>query len=153
VTDIAKVLTWLGAAPVAWTVVALAAVWLASRGRRADAAVLLTGLVLTIVLVHLIKVWVDRPRPAHPLVATQGKSFPSGHAAYAAAYVAAALALRRRSLVILAVVVAVIVAWTRVYLRAHYVSDVLAGAALTAAIYVATTLIVARLRHNMGESA
>lgn len=151
-TDVAKALTWLGAAPVSWTVIVLAGAWLAGRGRGRDAAALVGGLVLTIVFVHLIKAWVGRPRPSHPLVSTQGASFPSGHAAYAAAYVAAALALRRRWLVVAAALVTVVVAWTRVELRAHYVTDVVGGVALTSLCFAAVALAVTRLRHNDAAS-
>jgi membrane-associated phospholipid phosphatase len=151
VSDVAKVVTWLGAPQVAWPVLGLFVAVLAIRGRRLEAAWLLAGLALTILFVHEIKIWVDRPRPAHPLVHTSGKSFPSGHAAYAGAYVAAALALRRRRPVIAAVLIAVVVAWSRVELRAHFVTDVLGGAALTALCFGLTWLVVARLRHN-GEA-
>ena len=152
-TDVAKALTWLGAAPVSWTVVLIAVLWLASRERRAEALALLAGLVMTIVLVHVLKAAVGRPRPPDPVVAASGSSFPSGHTAYAAAYVAAALALRRRALVIAAVVVAIVVAWTRVELRVHYVTDVLGGAALAALCFAVAWWVVARLRNNEGEAA
>jgi undecaprenyl-diphosphatase len=161
--DAAKALTWLGAAPVAWTVTLAAAAWLALRRRVLEAAVLACGLGLTIALVALTKAEIDRPRPPHALVHTEGASFPSGHTAYAVALVAVAVALSRAApaaaqrfgIVTVAVVVAVVVGLTRIYLRAHYLSDVLAGAGLAAAVFAIcgiVALVVDFLRHNAGSS-
>lgn len=155
---VARVLTWLGAAPVAWPIVLATGGWLALRERRLEAAVLVAGLALTVLLVHVTKSAVDRPRPPHPLTATQDASFPSGHTAYATALVAAAVAAaraapaaRRLALVLAALAVAVAVGITRIYLRAHYLSDVLSGAGLSAAIFAlcgATALAVDFVRNN-----
>jgi undecaprenyl-diphosphatase len=156
--EIAKLLTWLGAAPVTWTAVALASVSLLARGRRLEASVLLAGMVLTIAGVHIAKDAVDRPRPSDALVGTDGQSYPSGHAAYAMAWVAIAVALdraaptlRRFAIPVVAIVVAVLVGLTRIYLRAHYLSDVLGGAGLAAACFAlcgVVALIVDFVRHN-----
>ena len=79
----------------------------------------------------------DRPRPPGRLVDTERLAYPSGHAAYAVALVACAIVLvrarrrlgdpRRRSSPSRSSL-AVVVAATRVYLRAHYLTDVLGGA-------------------------
>jgi undecaprenyl-diphosphatase len=69
-------------------------------------------------------------------------SLPSGHAAtsFAAATVLAALLPRSRAAPLY--LLAVAIAWSRVYVGVHYVSDVLAGAALGVA--VALGLLAAR---------
>lgn len=156
--DLARVLTWLGAAPVAWTAVIGAAAWLWRRERTLEARVLIAGLFLTWLLVQVTKVAVDRPRPIDPLTTTHNPSFPSGHSAYATAVVAAAIAVgralaapRRVSLVGLSLVIAVVVWVTRMYLRAHYLSDVLAGIGLAAVIFAlcaAVAVVVDFVRHN-----
>jgi undecaprenyl-diphosphatase len=100
-------------------------------------------LVLTIggqfAIVNLIKVIVDRARPAlDQLTSFSSSSFPSGHAASAAATFAvmALLLGRRRSRGVRAalaggaVAIAVIVAGTRVLLGVHWLTDVLAGLAI-----------------------
>ena len=79
--SVARALTWLGSAPVAWSLVLTAAAWLATHERRREAGILLAGLALTVLLVHFVKAWVDRPRPPHALTATHYVSFPSGHTA------------------------------------------------------------------------
>ena len=51
--------------------------------------------------------------------------------------------------------IAVVVALSRVYLRAHYLSDVLGGAGLAAAIYAlcgVVALVVAYVRQNAAAS-
>jgi undecaprenyl-diphosphatase len=88
------------------------------------------------VVVQLLKRLVARPRPCDPdgqLLALVDLpdpfSFPSGHAAAATA-VAATLTRWEPRLGLLVVPIAVAVAVSRVRLRVHHVSDVLAGVAL-----------------------
>jgi undecaprenyl-diphosphatase len=163
VVDIAKVVTWLGAPVVAWTVAFAMSVWLAVRGRILEAAVLAIGMALTIAAVDITKPAVDRMRPADPLVHAHGASFPSGHAAYAVAWVAVAVALsrirpawaERFGIVTIAVVLAAVVGLTRIYLRVHYLSDVLAGAGVAAAVFglcALVALVVDFMRHNEAPS-
>jgi undecaprenyl-diphosphatase len=156
--DVAKALTWLGSAPLTWTAAIAASVWLFVEDRRLEAAVIFFGMVLTIIGVHVTKDLMDRPRPADPLASAAGESYPSGHTAYAMVYVAiavalnrAAPALRRYAILLVAVALVVIVGLTRVYLRVHYLSDVLGGAGLAAmcfAVCAVVALIVDFVRHN-----
>lgn len=157
--DVAKVVTDLGALPTAAAVVAVVALLLLARRRPLEAVALVGGLALTVVAVDFAKQAFDRPRPPTPLVHTEGKAYPSGHSAYATAYVAAALAVghafrhfaNRAALVVGAILLAVAVGATRVYLHAHYLSDVLGGyglAAVAFGICGALAILVAFVRHN-----
>ncbi len=110
---------------------------------------LLWALLLTSTLVGgIIKPMVARPRPdgrapASSLVAavtsrTQGYSFPSGHAASAAAgAVGLGCMLRRRRAWVWAL--ALLIAASRVYLGVHYPSDVAAGFLIGWAVAVFAT--------------
>jgi membrane-associated phospholipid phosphatase len=108
-----------------------------------ELAALLIGFLAVVLAVHLTKAAVDRPRPPHELVNTVGSSFPSGHSAYATAYVAMAViawrvipGFARRALLVLgALLVAATVGLSRMYLRAHYWSDVAGGWGLGFAIF------------------
>jgi membrane protein DedA with SNARE-associated domain len=161
--DVARAITKLGSLPVVGAATLLAAIVLLSRRRIVEALALVSGLVLTWAAVHIAKVAVDRARPSGSLVDTAGESYPSAHAAYAVAWVAIAVVLTRTlpglarttAAVVVAAVLAVAIGLTRVYLRAHYLSDVVGGAGLAAAIFSVcgmVGLVVAYLRHNEARS-
>lgn len=161
--DVAKVVTELGSFAVVGPVVLVCFVALLAWRRLAEAVALSSGLLLTLLAVHLAKDGFDRPRPSEPLVATMNQSYPSGHAAYAVAWVAIALVVTRTLpgiarpavAIIAGAVIAVLVAATRVYLRAHYLSDVIGGAGLAASVFALTgmaALVVSHLRHNGSRS-
>jgi undecaprenyl-diphosphatase len=152
--SIAKIVTDIGAF---WFVApfVLATVIYCLRRRQVPEAIVLTiGLLLTAGLVHATKSWTDVPRPTGSLVDSLGSSFPSGHTAYAVFFVAIAVALNRiggiltrAAVVITAIVIAAVVGFTRIYLRAHYLSDVLGGAALALLVLSVLTGIAMLIVH------
>jgi undecaprenyl-diphosphatase len=157
--SVAKVLTTVGSLPVTGTAVLATAVLLAGRRRVPDAAALVAGMGLTVLAVHLAKAAVNRPRPPDPLVGAADASYPSGHSAYAIAYVAIAVALARTmpglagrvGVPLAAVALAVLVGLTRMYLRVHYFSDVIGGYGLACAVFsicAIAALVVSHLRQN-----
>lgn len=159
IADIARYLTVLGAPALAWTVVAIVTILLLVRRHWVEGAVLGAGMLLTILFVRLGKVVLDRPRPADELIDASGPSFPSGHAAYGVAWVALAIiavrlvpSLKGRWWPVgVGIAVAVLVALTRVYLRVHWLSDVLAGAGVAAmswSLVAIVALVVDFVRHN-----
>jgi undecaprenyl-diphosphatase len=87
------------------------------------------------------------------LVETSSWSFPSGHSVVGGAIAIAAVIVlvpagpKRRNLEMLAIAFAVAMALSRVYLRAHWLSDAAAGVALGAAI----ALGAAALTHRIDE--
>jgi undecaprenyl-diphosphatase len=156
---IAKAVSLLGALPTAIALVAVAAGVLVWRRERASATALATGLLLTWAGVHITKSAVDRPRPARPLVTVEDAGYPSGHAAYAVTWVAVAVAMSRAlpnvasrfAFVTVAIVIAAAVGASRVYLRAHYISDVVGGWALASAVFAlcaTAALVVSFVRNN-----
>ena len=94
--DVAKMVTALGAFPTVATLVVATAVLLVVRERYAEALVLVLGLALIFIAVNVTKDELARARPGGGLVDASGHAYPSGHAAYATAWVAAAVALTRR---------------------------------------------------------
>jgi undecaprenyl-diphosphatase len=161
-TDIAKAVTQLGALPSCAAVIVVSSIVLASRGQLMQVAVLVVGFTLIYVIVQVTKGAIDRPRPPAPLVETSGSSFPSGHAAYATAWVAAALTFTRRlglasaAVAIGAVVLALAIGFSRIYLHVHLWSDVAGGWGLGIGVFgmlSALALIVDYIRHNGAERA
>ena len=121
---------------------------LAARRRRLDGLVAF-GLAeaLTPTAVNLIKLWADRHRPPAARLRARGSSFPSGHAAYAAATLTAVALLPassrldapgRQALWVGVAAGSASMAWSRTYLQVHWLSDVAAGALLGAAVTLAT---------------
>lgn len=158
--DAAKALTALGSLSVVLGAGVVAAAVLVLRRGWLELAVLAAGLGLTVLVVHVAKDATDRPRPGGGLVDVAGSSFPSAHAAYSVAWVAIAVALwrvipafaGRFAVVGAALVLAVAVGLTRVILHVHYLSDVLAGWGLAAAVFAGcgalALLTDSRIRHH-----
>jgi undecaprenyl-diphosphatase len=135
-TDLALAFNWLGRG--IGRVIGLTLVGLLLLRRRrwlALAAFAVSESVAPLFCV-LLKTLIDRARPPGGLVHAAGPSFPSGHVAYAGATCLALVLLfttpgtRRRWWSALAILGVVGMAWSRTYLQAHWLTDVIAGALL-----------------------
>jgi undecaprenyl-diphosphatase len=157
--SLAKAFTALGSFAVMAVATLLTAGWALTRRRWIDALALVAGAVLAYALLHLLKAHYDRPRPPAPLVDTENSSYPSGHATYVVSLVACATVLLRGgagwatriAAVTVAAILVAVVAVTRVYLHAHYLTDVIGGVALGTAVYSfvgVLALFAGRVRHN-----
>lgn len=102
--------------------------------------------------IYALKAWFQRGRPPEPLVETRGFSFPSGHAmGVSATTVALVLALipagpARRRWGWAAVGYSFVMSISRVYLGAHWLSDVVVGTLLGAGIAIAVAALVTEVR-------
>jgi membrane protein DedA with SNARE-associated domain/membrane-associated phospholipid phosphatase len=148
-TDVAKALTHLGALPVAGGALILTALVLLWRRHGPEGLALLGGLALTYAGVHITKAEFSRPRPLDPLVDVSSTAYPSAHAAYAACWVAVAVALRhafprlavQAGLLIAGLIIAIVVGLTRIYLRTHWFSDVAGGLGLAATCFALAGMV------------
>ena len=144
----ARIVTALGLLAIVGPVLLLAATLLIRRRHRARAAALVAGAALAWISVWVVKAAVDRARPPAPLVHTSGQSYPSAHAANSIGWLALATALTvaiptragRTAAVAAGALLAALVGLSRIYLRAHYASDVVAGEALAVAMYALAAL-------------
>ena len=162
VGDVVRVLTHVGSLPITAALVIATAVWAAGRGRAREGIALVVAHALTFACVHIFKDTEARARPAGQHSDTEGLAYPSGHSAYAVAWVACAVVLARGghrwatrfALVAIALGIAAVVAASRVYLRAHYLSDVIGGLALGTAIYSlvgVVALVIGAVRNTGGR--
>ena len=143
-----RAITTFGLIAVVGPGVALAGLVLIRRGHAARGGALILGAALAWLSAWIAKAIVDRPRPVAPLVQTAGQSYPSAHAANALGWLALGLALaalipvRSGRIAVIAggAGLAVLVGLSRIYLRAHYASDVIGGEALAVTMYASAAL-------------
>jgi undecaprenyl-diphosphatase len=90
----------------------------------------------SITLNVVLKFFFDRERPLMPLVEASGLSFPSGHSMVGASFYGLLIYLvwhnvqpkpLRNVLVGFLIVFVILIGFSRIYLRVHYATDVLAG--------------------------
>jgi membrane-associated phospholipid phosphatase len=156
----AEAISVLGGVTVLLPLRLVAAIVLAARQWWLQLAVFTAAVVSSEVLIGVLKSWTDRPRPPGSLVETTGASFPSGHA-IAGAVTALALVVafvparvERLRYIGLAAAFAAVVSMSRMYLAAHWFSDVVAGTLLgvgIALIWPATLELVRERRIGPGR--
>ena len=151
-TLLARILNVLGGGMVTIPLRVAVAVWLAFRKHwRAFATWVITWAAAELTLTAA-KAFFHRGRPPLPLVDVVGFSFPSGHAvAGAATAVALVLVLlpagpARRRWEFVAIGFAFVMALSRVYLNAHWFSDVVAGVLLGAGVALGSAGLVTEVR-------
>jgi membrane-associated phospholipid phosphatase len=151
-TLLARFLNLLGSGLVTIPLRIAVTAWLLILKRwRALATWVITWVAAELILAGA-KTFFHRGRPPSPLVDVVGFSFPSGHAvAGAATAVALVLVLlppgpARRRWELAAIVFAFVMALSRVYLQAHWFSDVVAGVLLGAGVALGTAGVVTEIR-------
>jgi undecaprenyl-diphosphatase len=147
-----QTITTLGGPVVMRGLLGLAAAWLWAIGARTLAGWTAAQALVGWGVQWAVKLLVDRPRPSwpDPVASAPDPSFPSGHAMAVAITGAALVALvwprvdrpARIACSALAVLASLLVGFTRLALGVHWVSDVLGGWFLAAAVLGGTTVAV-----------
>ncbi len=153
-TAAAKVCNFLGLLAVTLTVRIVVAAYLAFRRRWWHFSAFVLAMVASEVLIGPLKDVYERQRPPArlALVGTSGTSFPSGHAV-AASVTAVALVLalfpagpHRWGWGLAAALFSLVMAISRAYLAAHWLSDAVAGALLGITVALGSALVVQWIR-------
>jgi membrane-associated phospholipid phosphatase len=131
---LAKAMAFIGSVWVNWPLRIAAMIFLATKRRWLQLLAFALAVASSEVLIGTLKVAYGRPRPPDSLIATSGFSFPSGHA-IAGAVTAVGLVVcllppgtERWTWEVRAAIFASLMALSRTYLSAHWLSDVVAGA-------------------------
>src|SRR5947209_11941554 len=145
-------LSWLGSTWVNWPLRVAAVALLAWRRHWLRLAAFGLAVLSSEILIGTVKAAVNRPRPPDSLIATSAAAFPSGHA-IASAVTAVGLVLvlaspgpTRWRWEVRAVAFAAVMALSRVYLRAHWLSDTVAGGLLGAGLALGWPALLLALR-------
>ena len=148
--SVARFLGQIGSVVVMAPVMIGIAVLLGVQRRWSAVTIWVTAIAVSQFVSIAMKNLYTRARPPLPLVETTSFSFPSGHAITGAVFAIGLIVLLvppARRLPIhwaIAALYIVAMAWSRVYSRAHWLSDVTAGIAIGTAIFLAVTLLVVR---------
>jgi undecaprenyl-diphosphatase len=150
-TSVLRVITWLGSTAVIISLGVIVGGFFVLRRRWQPLALLAAAVAGAVGLYDIVKPLIGRPRPPPAIWIGHfsGAAFPSGHAAQSVAcYAMLAIVLGagrsawvKTVLWSVAALVALAVGGSRIYLGAHWLTDVLGGYAL-GACWVATVVIV-----------
>ena len=122
--------------------------WLLFRRRFVAFSAFVLTWVASEALLTWLKIFFHRGRPPDPLVTVNGFSFPSGHAVAGAALAVAVVLValppgpERRKWERVAMAFTFVMALSRVYLSAHWFSDVVTGVVLGAGIAIGSAALV-----------
>jgi len=147
VNAIVTLLTKLNSPPALLILSLLLGIYLLYRHKHREFAIFLAGLWGTALLTTLVKSFVNRPRPLDRLVEIHSPSFPSWHASTSMALALLLWALLRprygkRAYWIFLWPLAI--GLSRIWLNAHWASDVLAGWGLGAFVAASIVLLLFR---------
>lgn len=147
-TVVAHIFNVLGLVWVTLPVRAAVAIYLGVKRRWWHFAAFLGSIVASEALIGPLKLLFDRARPPTPLVEVSSGSFPSGHAVAASVTtVALVIALlpsgpRRWAWGVGAAMFSFVMAMSRVYLGAHWLSDALAGVLIGTAVALGIAVLL-----------
>lgn len=137
-TMVMKVVTWIGTVYGVGTIVVIGFIILSFKLRSRQQAFLLLGTVAgSIILNSLLKNVFQRDRPTiNIILEASGHSYPSGHAMMALALYSTLAFIAwhyvktttsRLALILFAILMILLVGMSRIYLGAHYPSDIVGG--------------------------
>ena len=142
-TSIVVLITNLGGLPSLFFIMAITVIILFILKKRKAGIAVALNLIISSCTYVIMKSLIQRPRPIveQSLIIERGYSFPSGHSTNNMAFYALAIYLVynnvknkkiRNTICIVLAIIPILIAFTRIYLGVHYLSDVIAGLCLGA---------------------
>ena len=136
-TNFLLFITFLGNHKFLFPVNVLLLVYFLIRKNRRFSVRISALLMTSLALLFLLKLSIQRPRPDDPLLqSVKGFSFPSGHALMSVIFYGLLIYIvwkevsnkwMRRVVISFMIILIILISYSRIYLRLHYASDVLAG--------------------------
>jgi membrane-associated phospholipid phosphatase len=154
---VAKIVSAVGAVWVTLPLRVLVSAVLIWHRRWLQLGAFLGAVVTSELCIGPLKALVDRPRPPDSLIGTSGASFPSGHAiagavtAFGLVVVLMPASSRRWMAIGLAAAFAGIMAISRTYLSAHWLTDTLAGACIGTGLALVWPAALEMAREHYGR--
>lgn len=146
-TSIFKVITEFGGITSVFFITVITVLVLCFANKRKIALWVSMNIIISSLIYSIFKNIIQRPRPpeAERLIIESGFSFPSGHTTNNVAFYGLAIYLIyknvtnkkiRNTLCVILGIIPILIAFSRIYLRVHYPSDVVAGICLGISIVI-----------------
>lgn len=154
---LAKAMAFLGGVWVNWPLRVLAVLLLVARRRWLQLGAFALAVTTSELMIGSMKELYARPRPPGSLIGTTGFSFPSGHAIAGTVTVVGLVVCflppgpKRWTWELRAALFAGVMALSRTYLAAHWLSDVVGGTLLGATLAIGWPAVLVELRERLTQ--
>jgi membrane-associated phospholipid phosphatase len=143
-TSISKTISFITDPIVLLIAALIIASYLYTKKQNKKATIFAITIIITAILIKLSKAIFQRARPTNALVQELTQSFPSGHATMAVVFfglIAYLFAKKKyKPATAATTLIILIIAFTRIYLNVHWLTDVIAGLTLGTAILIISIL-------------
>lgn len=148
-TEFSKVISLIFEPWVLFIVAVLLSVFIFLKISQKKAMVFSVSMVVSGILIKLFKEIFQRVRPENMIVAETGFSFPSGHVTASIVFLGLLVAIfckknstNKKLASLISVFIVLIVAFSRIYLRVHWFTDVVGGVILGGVILILSLIIL-----------
>ncbi|MFH0712072.1 MAG: phosphatase PAP2 family protein [archaeon] len=118
--------------PITLTIIAIAtSIYLAAKSQKKQSILLASTILITAAIIEILKNILQVARPPNPIITATGFSFPSGHVTTSVVFLGLIIYIFTKNnsakTKIATVLIIFAVVLSRIYLRVHWLTDILAG--------------------------